>query len=119
MIALAQDGQGDPFLEIAPWLAALIALVVVGAMVITWLRRRLYPSDRDRSGSRSGFTLHELRALHRDGELSDEEFENARAAMLAEFGVDASATARGDADAVRRPDDDARQSAQTESDPPE
>ena len=119
MLLLAQDGQGDPFLEIAPWLAALVVLVIIGAVVITWLRRRLYPRDRDASGNRSGFTLHELRELHRNGELSDEEFEHARSAMLASFGVDASSTAGATASTTDDETADSDQSAQSESDPPE
>jgi uncharacterized membrane protein len=62
-----------------PWIGVLLGMVVVGAIVIAFTRRML----RDESGEAgAGFTLHDLRELHRRGELSDEEFRRAKDAMI-------------------------------------
>ena len=59
----------------------LIALVVAGFYLVMRLRRWLKEDDSQPSGI--GFTLGDLRALHRKGEITDEQFERARAQMLA------------------------------------
>ena len=67
------------FRDVVPWLAALLALVVVGAVLIAWLRRL----SRGGNGSgEEGFSLHQLREMHASGLLSDEEFERARAEVI-------------------------------------
>jgi hypothetical protein len=59
----------------------LIALVIGGMYAVLRLRRWL-KSDDDDGGGGIGFTLSDLRALHRRGEITDAEFEKARAQML-------------------------------------
>lgn len=76
----ASRGPGGVFSDVAPWLAILGLLVIVGGVVLLHLRRRL---GRDESAPPTGFTLHELREMHARGELTDEEFERARTALLA------------------------------------
>lgn len=66
------------FGEILPWLIALVALVCVGAVVIYVVRRMLGRPG----GPPEGFTLQDLRRLHRSGALSDEEFERAKATVI-------------------------------------
>jgi hypothetical protein len=70
---------GELFGEVWPWLAALVAVVAVGAVVIYLLRRSL---GRSGPGAAEGFTLQELRDLRASGALSDEEFERAKAAVI-------------------------------------
>ncbi len=72
-------GAGDPVREILPWLALLLGLVVIGAVVISVARRQL---NRDGEAAGGSFTLHELRTLHAKGDLSDEEFERARTQLI-------------------------------------
>ena len=69
---------------------ALILIVAVGVLIalIAWLRRRLVG---DAPADNPPFTLHDLRTLHAQGRLSDEEFQRAKASMLASV----SGTARG------------------------
>ena len=82
ILAQVTDGtdRSDQLLaDILPWLILLVGVVVAGGIVIYMMRRYL-TSDAGQSGD--GFTLHDLRQLHAAGELSDEEFEKARAAMI-------------------------------------
>jgi hypothetical protein len=65
--------------EVAPWLLALVAVVFAGALVIYTIRRMMTSKDPAGGG---GFALEDLRALHRDGQLSDEEFERAKAVLI-------------------------------------
>lgn len=64
--------------------AGLGALAVSGLAVFLWLRRRLMTDDETGGDT---FTLSGLRQLHKAGKLTDEEFEAAKAALLAEFGT--------------------------------
>jgi hypothetical protein len=75
--ALAQsDGGAGVFV----WLGALLVLVIGLFVVVVWVRRRLSPHE-DFHGE--GFTLGDLRRMHKAGQLSDEEFEKAKAGMVA------------------------------------
>ncbi|MFI5379096.1 MAG: SHOCT domain-containing protein [Tepidisphaerales bacterium] len=62
------------------WLLVLVVLIVVGCVLVAWVRRRLNVQDDNPSG---GFTLSDLRELRRQGKMSEEEFERAKSAMLA------------------------------------
>jgi hypothetical protein len=70
---------GDLFRQIWPWLVALLLVVGAGALIIYLLRRFM---GRSGSGEGEGFTLHDLREMHRTGALSDEEFERAKASVI-------------------------------------
>ena len=61
-----------------PWVLALIGATLVGAVAIYAIRRML----RSDPGTSNGFTLHDLRAMHASGELTDDEFTRAKAAMI-------------------------------------
>ena len=65
--------------DILPWLIVLIAVVIAGGVVIFAIRRWL---RGDGASSAAGFTLQDLRDLHARGELSDEQFNSAKAAMI-------------------------------------
>ena len=73
------DRSDQLLADILPWLIALVAFVVVGGVVIYFVRRRL---SADAGPTGDGFTLHDLRQLHAAGELSDSEFERAKAVMI-------------------------------------
>jgi hypothetical protein len=70
---------GTLFVDLLPWLLLLLGVVVVGWIVILWVRRSL----RAEVGHTKGFSLEDLRSLHRDGSLSDEEYESAKRTLLA------------------------------------
>lgn len=59
-------------------LLALIAVVVFGWFAIARIRNWM----RSGAETQHPFTLEELRRLHREGQLSDEEYETARTAMI-------------------------------------
>jgi uncharacterized membrane protein len=74
--ATDQSGYGKLFF----WLLVLIALVVIGFFVAVWVKRRMQAPDSTPS---LGFSLADLRELHRTGKISDQEFERARGKMAA------------------------------------
>ncbi len=81
LLNLATGSSTSPdraFGELVPWLLLLIGVVVVGAVII-WLARRAVDRASDSGG---GFSLHELRQLHASGQLSDEEYERAKASII-------------------------------------
>ncbi len=79
--ALAGSGAASRlFSDVMPWLLLFMGLVIVGGVIIMLARRVLNTTS---SSTQPGFTLHDLRTLHTKGELTDEEFERAREAMIA------------------------------------
>ncbi len=80
---------GDPVGPVLVWIAVLIGAVLAAGILLFWLRRRLDP--RAELERESPLDLATLRRLHRDGELTDEQFEAARAAVIRELGGDDSA----------------------------
>ena len=62
------------------WSLILIILGVAGLYIVLWVRKWLKDEDDEPAGI--GFTLGDLRNLHRKGEITDEEFERARSQML-------------------------------------
>ncbi len=62
----------------------LLLAMVSGFVGVFILRRRL--RDCTPQASAESFSLQDLRQLHREGQLSDEEFERAKAQMVAHLG---------------------------------
>ena len=63
------------------WSLVLIALIVVAFLAVMQLRKWLQSNDEGPPSI--GFTLGDLRQLHKEGKMTDEEFERARAKMMA------------------------------------
>src|SRR3954451_23224449 len=61
------------------WSFALIVFVVLMFLATIWARKRLSPNE-DFHGE--GFTLSDLRRMHKEGKLTDDEFERAKAQMV-------------------------------------
>jgi uncharacterized membrane protein len=59
----------------------LAVIVLAGAYVAMWLRRRYWAED-DGKAPNVGFTLDDLRELNRSGQISDEEFARAKEKVL-------------------------------------
>jgi hypothetical protein len=77
---LAENNPGvSPVLFV--WLLVVAALVFVGYLMISWLRKGLTGDDTD--SAPAGFTLSDLRELHRTGKMTTEEFERAKTQMVA------------------------------------
>lgn len=64
------------------WLG--VAAVLVG--LAFWAVRRYIRRSFDDTGP-DGFTLHDLRRMHRDGELTDAQFDAAKASLLVAAGT--------------------------------
>jgi len=60
----------------------LLIIVAGGAYAVIWLRRR-YWGPEDEGMGQMGFTLGDLRQLHKSGRLSAEEFERAKEKIVA------------------------------------
>ncbi len=86
-VILAQAAE-DLFGQVLPWLIMLLVVVVVGAAGIYFVRRMLQGGHRTTG---EGFTLDELRRMRAAGQLSDEEFERAKALIIGRVGGSASA----------------------------
>lgn len=63
------------------WLAILLAVVILGGAAILLIRNKFLSKDEDEQPA--GFTLSDLRELRDSGEMSNEEYEAARAKMIA------------------------------------
>ena len=94
LATLAQGGGWpDAAWEILLRCAVVLAVgFILGSLGVADYRRY----TRTESGGSPGFTLSEIRRLHREGQLSDEEFARARSAILASMGVAASEGAAGE-----------------------
>ena len=68
--------------EIFFWLGVLVALCVVIGLV-GWLLYRRHHRSLEEPAHISGFTLADLRRMHREGQLDDEEFAQAKKLLLA------------------------------------
>jgi uncharacterized membrane protein len=69
--------------EVILWSCVLVLLLVAGFMLVMRVKRRLQDDEVDANPSASaGFTLSDLRQLRRDGVMSDEEFEMAKAKIV-------------------------------------
>ena len=76
-MTLALSPAADILWRLAAIVAAAVVIVITGLLV----RRKMMHGDA--SGNGEAFSLHDLRELHRRGDLSDEQFQRARAALLA------------------------------------
>ncbi len=87
-LTLAQSNRRPPTVDIMFWLGVLLIICIVGFVFVTWLKKRLDAEQVESSGSvMDSFGLSDLRRLHREGELTDEEFERARHKMLIAAGA--------------------------------
>ena len=75
IFAAANDSKA-----ILVWSLVLLAAVIVGFVLVLWVKRRLRQVDE---APTLGFSLADLRELHRTGKISDEEYERARGKMAA------------------------------------
>lgn len=71
---------GEDVLPIFGWSFVLIGLLVGGYFAITKLREWLKSDDADPAAV--AFTLSDLRQLHRQGKMTDEEFDKAKSLIL-------------------------------------
>ena len=75
LIAQSQSYGGAIF-----WSMVLLGLCIVTFFLVSFARKWMRGDADD--GPVTGFTLADLRELHRNGKMSDEEFERAKAKLL-------------------------------------
>lgn len=79
LVLIATQSANQLFIETLPWLIGLGVIVFIGAGAIYYVRKMM---QRQSSTLEDGFTLHDLRQLHAQGKLNDEEYERAKDAMI-------------------------------------
>jgi hypothetical protein len=67
--------------DIVIWSLVLMGLLIVALAVVVRLKKKL--TQADEISSPSGFTLSDLRQLYKSGKMSTEEFEKAKAQIVA------------------------------------
>ena len=87
---------GGAAADVILWGAIIIGLIIVGALVVYAVRNYTYRENED--ADPGGFTLHDLRVLHQSGQLSDEEFESARAQLIGRLRGDEGTEAASESD---------------------
>ncbi len=70
--------DGNLLVSLLPWLGLLVLLVLIGGAVAILIRRRMAIDE----SPTIGFTLGDLRTMRDRGEISEEEFEQARDKMV-------------------------------------
>lgn len=76
MIAQSNASKDVPLGSLLVLLLALLAIVVIGLVIVTQVKKRM--DNADAPSITSGFTLSDLRRLHKAGQVSDQEFEIAK-----------------------------------------
>jgi hypothetical protein len=79
--ALAQQVTENDGMRILWVSLLLIGLLIAAFVIVAQVRRRLRADDAPLAGN-AGFTLSDLRQLHKSGQMSDREFELAKAKIL-------------------------------------
>lgn len=77
---LSQSDPSSDVRRIIVVVGLLVLVLVAAGALLMKARRRLLGDATDESGA--PLTLHDLRAMHARGDLSDEEFERAKAAIV-------------------------------------
>ena len=77
--SLAQSSRTQQSTEIFWILAILVAVAIVTSLIILIIRRAYLREDAPEP---EGFTLSDLRRMHKDGKLSDEEFDAAKGLVV-------------------------------------
>jgi len=67
--------------DIVIWSLVLMGLLIVALAAVVRLKKKLMQSDQ--TSSAGGFTLSNLRQLYKNGKMSTEEFEKAKAQIVA------------------------------------
>ena len=75
------QARGTDIGTVMMWSAGLMLVLMVGLWVATRLKKRM--QEPEEPTAVAGFTLSDLRQMHRAGQMTDEEFERAKAKVIA------------------------------------
>lgn len=78
VLLASETGRSGHLSELWFWSGILLGILLVGMVAIVFARRYLHSEGNDTEG----FDLESLRMLHREGKMSDSEFEAAKAAII-------------------------------------
>jgi hypothetical protein len=70
-------------ITVLAWSAGMLVLLVVGMAFALRLKRRIRQDDDPTTAPAAGFTLSDLRQMHRAGQLTEEEFNKAKEKIVA------------------------------------
>lgn len=76
----AAHSSGSSFSSIVLWSISILLLALGGLFLVLQLKKRV--THVDEAQPTTGFTLADLRQLHRTGQMSEMEYEKAKAKML-------------------------------------
>jgi hypothetical protein len=82
ILAATKEVTAEDYQRIIVGSLVVVGLIVVAFVLVTLVRRRLKQGDDSTSSGGTGFTLSDLRQLHKSGQMSDEEFERAKAKIV-------------------------------------
>ena len=66
------------------WGSIIIAVILIGGVIVFQLRKKLLDED-DATGSDDPFGLQELRDLRKSGQISEQEYQKLRSALIAQL----------------------------------
>lgn len=79
MSMTASRREDVPWIEVVIWMAVMLGFIIAGIVFVVLMKRRLGLTD---NREQSIFTLHELRQLRSRGEISEDEYEKAKSAIV-------------------------------------
>ena len=82
ILAQLDSYEADRLDNLWLWMGVLIVLLIVMGLGIAILRKTMADTT-GQAQSGEPFSLHDLRQMHKDGQISDEQFERAKARILA------------------------------------
>jgi hypothetical protein len=116
LAAFAKVDRGSSFVDLYLWVGILMALLMALGMVWMIIRGRV---GKDDSSETDIFSLGALRKMHREGQLSDEEFEKAKVLVIGAYAGKSSDSTQADSDKPVIPDKPSPSDDAPEPDAPE
>jgi hydrogenase maturation factor HypE len=82
LVTLLQTKVPDGSMQrLVVWSLAVVAVFTVGLVLVARVKKRMQ-ADAEQEEVSAGFTLSDLRRMHKAGEVSNEEFEKAKARVI-------------------------------------
>ena len=64
------------------WSLVLVVFLVIGFILVAAVKKRLRDDEVSTPGAGAGFTLSDLRQMHRAGQITNEEFDRAKEKII-------------------------------------